>query len=710
MLQLERTEQRIARIKHELHRFYEMNNIKKTSARRENPFMQPYNTPHGTVPFDRIRISDYEPAFMKGIEEEDKEIAAIVDNPQPATFANTIERFNEPGGLLDRVSGVFFNLLSAETNDEMDSLAQKLSPILSEHSNNIMLNEGLFKRVKAVHDNPPQDLTKEQQTLLDKTYDAFVRSGALLDEEGKKTLRSLTMKMSQLALQFSQNLLHETNAFQLNITDKKDLNGLPDTALEAAALTAKENGQEGWTFTLQAPSFMPVLTYADNRELRKTLYKAHSTLCTKNNKYNNLPIVTLLVNLRRQLAELLGYKTFADYVLCKRMALTTDNVYRLLYQLIEAYKPTARKETRAITAKARASEGKNFVVKPWDIAYYSHKLQLEKYNIDAEMLRPYFQLEKVIEGVFQLANRLYGITFKKNKNIPIYHPDVTAYEVFDKDGSYLAVFYADFHPRKGKQSGAWMTDFKGQWIDGDVNSRPHVSVTMNLTKPTEKKPALLTLGEVETFLHEFGHSLHGMFANTHYAGLSGTNVYWDFVELPSQFMENFSVEKDFLHTFARHYITGEPLPDELIDRIVQSRNFNVATACLRQVSLGLIDMAYYTLDKTFDDDVRTFERAAMKPAVSKRLPARNCMSTQFSHIMAGGYAAGYYSYKWAEVLDADAFAYFKEKGLFNREVADSFRYNVLSKGGTEPPMVLYKRFRGQEPSIDALLKRNGIKH
>ena len=446
------------------------------------------------------------------------------------------------------------------------------------------------------------------------------------------------------------------------------------------------------------------MTYSTQRDLRKQLYMARNTVCTHDNAENNLAICQRLVNLRREVAQLLGYKTYADYVLKRRMASNTRSVYKLLNDLIDAYKPTAVKEREELKKMGKGE------VKPWDASFYSHKLQLKKYNIDAEMLRPYFQLEKVIEGVFGLANRLYGITFKENKDIPVYHPDVKAYEVYDKDGSYLAVFYADFHPRKGKQGGAWMTEYQGQFIDKKgENVRPHVSVVMNLTKPTAEKPALLTLSEVETFLHEFGHSLHGMFANTRFESLSGTNVWWDFVELPSQFMENYAIEKEFLRTFAFHYETGEPLPDELIDRIVKSRNFMSATACLRQVSLGLLDMAYYTQKQEFNEDIMPFEKKAWKKAIlGKQLPD-TCMTVQFSHIMAGGYAAGYYSYKWAEVLDADAFAVFKKHGIFDQATAQSFRDNILSKGGTEHPMTLYKRFRGGEPTIDALLKRNGIK-
>ena len=682
---------------------------------RTNPFFEDYQTLHDTVPFDRIRLEDFEEAFMEGIRRDNEMIDKTINNPAKPTFDNTIINTEEDKegyyDLLDRVSTVFFNLLSAETNDEMDALAQKMQPILTQHANDMRLNKQLFERIKAVHLHH-RKLTPEEKMLLDNCYDGFVRSGSLLDEEGKERLRALTEEASMLSLQFSQNLLKETKAFTLHITDEKQLDGLPDTAIEAARQAAKEKELDGWLFTLDSPSYGPFMTYSTQRDLREKMYLAKNTLCTHDNTENNLAICLRIVNLRREIAQLLGYKTYADYVLKKRMASNVRSVYRLLDDLIDAYKPTAIEEYHELEMMAREKEGKDFKMMPWDQSFYAHKLQLKKFKLDQEMLRPYFELSKVIDGVFGLAHRLYGITFKENKEIPVYHPDVKAYEVFDKDGSYLAVFYADFFPRKGKQGGAWMTEFQGQWITRKgENVRPHVSVVMNLTKPTEEKPALLTLGEVETFLHEFGHSLHGMFANTRFESLSGTNVWWDFVELPSQFMENFSVEKEFLRTFAFHYQTGEPLPDQLIRRIVKSRNFMAATACLRQVSFGLLDMAYYTQKEVFDKDIIPFEKKAWKKTKITKNPPRmdTCMTVQFSHIMAGGYAAGYYSYKWAEVLDADAFSVFKKKGIFNQEVAQRFRDNVLSKGGTEHPMDLYVRFRGCPPTIDALLKRNGIK-
>lgn len=690
-----------------------------------NPFYNKnYNTPHNTAPFQKILLEDYEPAMMEGIRQDEAFIQSIIDNPESPTFDNTLA-VTSPDDMLERVTKVFFNLISAETNDEMDALAQKMAPILTEHANNIMFNKRYFQRVKTVweryQEGKERTLTPEEQMLLEKAYEGFIRSGAALDDEHQARLREINNEMSLLSLQFSQNNLKETNAYELHITDEADLSGLPDSARDAAALAAKERDKEGWVFTLHAPSYGPFITYADNRELRRQMYMAKNTICIKDNEYNNESIVSRIVNLRRERAQLLGYKTFADLVLKERMAENADNVYRLFDQLLDAYMEPARKEVQEIEEIARKQEGADFQLRPWDFSYYGHKLKMERYNIDAEMLRPYLELSRVKEGVFGLATRLYGITFVENKDIPVYHPDVQAFDVLDKDGSFLAVLYTDFHPRKGKQSGAWMTSFKEQWIGPEdncpdpkdqslwKNSRPHVSLVMNFTKPTETKPALLTLGEVETFLHEFGHALHGIFSNSRFASLSGTNVYWDFVELPSQLMENFAVEPDFLNTFARHYESGEPIPQELIDRIITSRNFQVAYACIRQVSFGLLDMAYYTLSTPFEADIRSFEHDAWHRAQLFEEVPGTCMTVQFGHIMSGGYAAGYYSYKWAEVLDADAFSVFKAHGIFNRETAQRFRDEVLSRGGTEHPMTLYKRFRGQEPTIDALLIRNGIK-
>lgn len=673
-----------------------------------NPFFSTYNTPFETVPFQQIKLEHYEPAFLEGIKQGEQEVQDIINNPEEPTFQNTIVALERSGRLLGKVSNVFFNLLSAETNDEMDELANKIQPLLSEHYNNIGLNEQLFQRIKAVYDAKPA-LNAEDQRLLEKTYKGFTRRGANLNDEDKQVFRQLSMEASQAVLQFQQNNLKETNAYVLQVTDATRLEGMPEIALEAAEQAAKEKNLEGWVFTQQGPSYTALLTYCKDRALRKEMYMAYNTKSAHGGETDNSQLVVKLVNLRQQMAQLLGYENYAVYALEERMAEKPANVYDLLDKLVVAYKPTAQHEVEAIAQLARETEGEDFELMPWDFSYYSHKLKLKEYNLDAEMLRPYFQVDKVIEGVFALASRLYGITFKKNTEIEVFHPDVIPFEVYDKDGSFLAILYTDFYPRAGKRAGAWMTSFQEQWIEEGVNHRPHVSITTNFTKPTPTKPALLTLGEVETFLHEFGHSLHGIFANTTYEAMSGTNVYWDFVELPSQFMENYAVEKEFLNTFAFHYQTGEPMPDELIARIHKANNFNVGYACLRQLSFGYLDMAYYNRNEMLpeDTDIQAFEKKAWEATQLLPMVPGCCMSTQFGHIMCGGYSAGYYSYKWAEVLDADAFALFKETGIFNTDTANKFR-GLLQKGGTVPPMQLYKAFRGQEPTIDALLRRNGI--
>lgn len=661
---------------------------------------------HDTAPFDRIRVEDYEPAFLEGMRLEDEAIERITSCGDEPTFQNTIAPRTDE--LLSRVSSIFFNLLNAHTSDAMDALAQKLSPMLTEHANRISMNEALFQRVRYVYEHPGQ-LDAEQQKLLEDVYQGFVRSGALLSPEDKERLSALKVELSTLTIQFDQNELKEMNAYQLHVTDEAHLSGLPDTARQAAHQAAEEKELPGWLFTLHAPSYTPFMTYADNRDLRRQMYEARGTMCNHGDACDNKQIVSRIVNIRRQIAQLLGYSCYADYALLRRMAQSTNRVYELLDNLLQSYKPIAEEEMAEVRQLAQELEGADFQLMPWDLAYYSHKLKLQRFNLDAEMLRPYFQLEKVKDGVFGLATKLYGITFQRNKNIAVYHPDVEAYEVVDSDGSFLAVLYADFFPRASKQGGAWMTSYLEQYTDDDgTDHRPHVSICMNLTKPTSERPSLLTLGEVETFLHEFGHALHGMFSKVRYQSMGGTNVYWDFVELPSQFMENYAQQAAFLHTFARHYQTDEPLPEELIQRITDSRNFQCGYACVRQVSFGLLDMAYYTLKEEFTADVPTYEREAWQ--TTQLLPPVEgaCMSVQFGHIMSGGYAAGYYSYKWAEVLDADAFSLFLQRGIFDQETAASFRRNILSRGGTEHPMDLYVRFRGKQPTIEALLKRNGI--
>ena len=675
-----------------------------------NPFLTAFHTPFETTPFHLIKTEHFEPAMEEGMKTHNREVDDIVNCTDAPTFSNTIVALEKSGALLDCVTTVFGNLLSAETNDELEALAERMMPRLSEHSNNISLNEKLFARIKQVYNQTDQQaLSQEERMLLQNTYNSFIRNGANLAPEQKERFRQLSAELSVLTLKFSQNNLKETNRYELILTSEQT-DGLPASALDAYAQAAKEKEKEGYLVTLHAPSFVPFMKYSTNRALRQQLYMAYNTQCTHDDEYNNLEIVQKLVNLRLERSQLLGFNTVADYVLSRRMAENSANVYKLLNELLDAYAPTAHQEVEEVQQLARELEGEDFELMPWDWAYYSEKLKEKKFNLNEEELRPYFELKNVIQGVFGLATRLYGITFEENPAIPVYHPDVKAYEVHDKDGSFLAVLYTDFHPRASKRSGAWMTSYKEQWKDENGNSRPHVSVTMNFTKPSEEKPALLTFSEVNTFLHEFGHALHGMFADTTYQSMSGTNVYWDFVELPSQIMENFAIEKEFLNTFAKHYQTGENIPKEWIQRLIDASNFNVAYACLRQLSFGLLDMAWYTRTEPFEGDVRSYEKNAWEKAQVLPGVEETCMTVQFSHIMAGGYAAGYYSYKWAEVLDADAFSLFQEKGIFNAETANSFRENVLSKGGTEHPMVLYKRFRGQEPSINALLRRNGIIH
>lgn len=656
------------------------------------------------------------PLIMQGMDEEMHEVEAIVNNAEAPTFANTIVALSNTGENLERATAVMYNLLSAETNDELEELANELAPKLSEHSNNIMLNAKLFERVKAVYDAETNQLEGEDKMLLDKTYEGFERSGATLSADDKLRFREITSQLSEKTLKFSQNVLKETNNFILHITNENDLAGIPEIHRNAARHEAETRNKEGWVFTLHAPSFMPFMMYADNRALREKMYRAYNSRCTHNNEYNNFEIVRSIVNLRREVAQILGYEDYADYALRRRMAQNASNVYKLLNDLITHYLPRAKEDVAEVEKKAQQLEGSNFKLQPWDFSYYSQKLKHELYDYDPDMLRPYFELSQVQKGVLGLATRLYGITFKRNEKLPVYQKDVIAYDVYDKEGAYLAILLVDFFPRESKKGGAWMTNYRDESCAEPTNvkvlptnsTRPVVSVTTNFTKPTANTPALLTLGEVETFLHEFGHALHGIFAMTHYASLSGTSVYWDFVELPSQFMENYATEPEFLGTFAHHYQTGEPLPQAYIDRIRKSRNFQSAYACMRQVSFGLLDMAYYTLRTPLTTDIKTFEDEAWKRVQLLPQVADACMSVEFGHIMSGGYAAGYYSYKWAEVLDADAFSLFKEKGIFNESVAQSFRQNILSKGGTENPMDLYTRFRGQAPTINALLKRDGV--
>ena len=677
-------------------------------ATTNNPLLEKFTTPFEATPFDKIKTEHYLPAFTYGMEEGRREINAIANNADQPTFDNTIAALEYSGASLARTEGVFFNLNEAETNPEMQRIAHEITPLLTEYSNDITLNEKLFARVKAVYDGADRSLlSPEQAMLLEKTYKWFTRSGAGLSEEGKAKYRDLSSKLATLKLNFKQHVLNETNAYVLAITDSSDLSGLPPSAVEQARQTAQSKGMDGWAFTLHQPSYAPFMKYAENRNLRKAIYTAQSVKANQGNENDNNETIRKIVNIRLQMAQLLGYKTYAGYALEERMAQNTTNVNNLLSELLNASKPFAQQEVAEVQACARRL-GATFALQPYDWSFYAEKLRAEKYSLDDEALRPYYQLDNVLNGVFALAERLYGITFRENKKIPVYHPDVRAYEVYDKNGDFLALYYADLHPREGKRSGAWMNEIRGQYKKGGYAQRPHIINVCNLTKPTDSKPALLTFYEAGTILHEFGHALHGMLSECTYPSLSGTNVYRDFVELPSQLMENWGKEKDFLDMFARHYETGEKIPAALIEKIVASQNFLAGYASLRQLSFGMLDMAYHTIDKPFADSVAAFEQSAI--AKTSLLPAVEgaSISTSLGHIFSGGYAAGYYSYKWSEVLDADAFSLFKKNGIFDQATATSFRTNILEKGGSEHPLTLYKRFRGQEPAIDALLQREGF--
>lgn len=667
-----------------------------------------FNTKHNTAPFSQIKNEDYFPAFQEGIALAKVEIDAIVNNPEAPTFANTIEAMDYSGAILDRISSIFFNLNSAETNDEMQKIAQEVSPLLSEFGNDITLNADLFARIKAVYEQKDAlNLNTEQATLLDKKYKSFSRNGANLSKEKKSELREIDKELSKLSLQFGENVLAETNAFEMHLTDEKDLAGLPEGTIEAARSLAKAQEKEGWIFTLDHPSYLPFMTYADNRELRKKMAIAFGARSFQNNEFDNQEIVLKIVKLRHQRANLLGYKTHAHFVLEERMAESPEKVMAFENDLLAKAKPAAQKEFAQLTDFAKQLDGIKQLEK-WDGAYYSEKLKQQLFNLDDEKLKPYFQLEKVLNGAFVIAGKLYGLTFTEVFDIDKYHDEVMTYEVTDENNNLVSIFYADFFPRKGKRNGAWMTSFKSQYVKDGVNERPHISNVCNFTKPTETKPSLLTFNEVTTLFHEFGHGLHGMLANTTYPSLSGTSVFWDFVELPSQVMENWCYEPEALALFATHYQTGEIIPMEYVEKIKESASFQEGLATLRQLSFGLLDMAWHGQDPTNITNLKAFETEQFKNTQLYPDVAENAMSTAFSHIFQGGYSSGYYSYKWAEVLDADAFEYFKENGIFNKEVANKFKENVLSKGGTESPMILYKRFRGQEPKPEALLKRAGL--
>jgi Zn-dependent oligopeptidase len=667
-----------------------------------------FNTKYNTAPFSKIKNEDFLPAFQKGIELAKAEIDAIVRNPIKPTFENTIEALDFSGDVLDRISSIFFNLNSAETNDEIQKIAQEVSPLLSEFGNDIRLNPDLFARVKTVYEQREKlNLNPEQTTLLDKKYKSFSRNGANLPEDKKNQLREIDKELSKLSLQFGENVLAETQAFELHITTESDLAGLPEGTIEAAHSLAKSQEKEGWIFTLDYPSYVPFVTYADNRELRKKMAIAFGAKGFQNNEFDNQEIVLKIAKLRFDRAQVLGYASHAHFVLEERMAESPEKVKTFSNDLLEKAKPAALKEFAQLTAFAKELDSIEQLEK-WDGAYYSEKLKQQLFNLDDEILKPYFQLEKVLDGAFAVAQKLYGITFEETFEVDKYHEEVKTYEVKDEEDQLVAVFYADFFPRKGKRNGAWMTSFKSQYIKKDLNERPHVSIVCNFTKPTETKPSLLTFNEVTTLFHEFGHALHGMLANTTYPSLSGTSVYWDFVELPSQILENWCYEPEALALFAYHYQTGEMIPMELVHKIKESASFQEGIATMRQLSFGLLDMGWHAQDPSNIKDIKAFEIEQFTATQLYPDVKENAMSTSFSHIFQGGYSSGYYSYKWAEVLDADAFEYFQEKGIFNKEVATKFKENVLSKGGTEHPMILYKRFRGQEPKPEALLKRAGL--
>lgn len=667
-----------------------------------------FNTVHDTAPFSKIKNEDYIPAFDTAIEKTEAEIAAIICNPDIPTFENTIAAMGYSGMELDRISNIFFNLHSAETNDELDKIAQEVAPKLSKLANDITLNPQLFERIKAVYDQKDKlSLNTEQQTLLQKSYRDFVRNGALLDEEKKETLRQIDAELAVLKLKYGENVLAETNAYHLYITDEQDLAGLPEGTIEAARGLAEAQDKVGWIFTLDYPSYIPFVTYADNRALRQEIAIAAGRKAFQNNEYNNEENILKIVRLRFQRAQLLGYDTHAHFVLEERMAQQPAKVEAFLNDLLHKAKPAAELEFHELRAFAKKLHGIEQLEK-WDTAYYSEKLKQEKFSLDDELLKPYFQLEKVLDGVFTIAQRLYDLHFHEVQHIDKYHEEVRTFEVTDGNNKLIAIFYADFFPRKGKRNGAWMTSFKPQYRKDDKDERPHISIVCNFTRPTATRPSLLTFNEVTTLFHEFGHALHGILADTTYPNLSGTSVFWDFVELPSQIMENWCYEKEALELFAKHYKTGETIPVELIEKIKASASFMEGMATLRQLGLGLLDMGWHAQDPRGIDNVKLFENTCF--ASTQLLPdvKENAISPSFSHIFNGGYSSGYYSYKWAEVLDADAFAYFQEKGIFDKTVADKFKENILSKGGVEHPMTLYKRFRGQEPSVEALLKRAGL--
>jgi len=673
-----------------------------------NTLLHPFVTKYNTAPFQSINNEDYKPSILKLIDQAKHEIAEITNNKALPTFKNTIEALEFSGKQLDRVTSIFFNLNSAETSEEIQKIAQEVSPILSEFGNDITLNQDLFKRIKAVYNSKDTlKLSTEQQTLLDKKYKSFSRNGANLNEEDKTKLREIDKKLANLKLKFGENILAETNKYELHLTKESDVSGLPDGAKEAAKQLAESKNKNGWLITLDYPSYIPFITYADNRKLREQLSKVAGSKGFKGDALDNQAIVLELTKLRFDRANLLGYKTHAHFILEERMAETPETVLKFLNDLLDKAKPAAEKEYKNLENFAKNLDGIDRLEK-WDAAYYSEKLKQKLFNLDDEQLKPYFKLENVINGAFEIATKLFGLHFEDINNIDKYHEDILTYKVTNNNGDLVSIFYADFFPRKGKRNGAWMTSYKPQFVKDGKEERPHVSIVCNFTKPTKSKPSLLTFNEVTTLFHEFGHALHGMLANTNYPSLSGTSVYWDFVELPSQVMENWCYEKEALEVFAKHYETGEVIPMDLVNKIRESATFHQGMQTLRQISFSLLDMSWHGKNPTDIKDLKAYETEAFKNTKLYPDVKENCMSTAFAHIFQGGYSSGYYSYKWAEVLDADAFAYFKQEGVFNKEVATKFKEHILSQGGTENPMVLYKRFRGQAPKPEALLKRAGL--
>ena len=683
--------------------------ISTTMHAENNPLLKPFDTPHGTAPFSKIEYHHFMPALLSAMEEGRREIALITANPALPDFENTIEPLEAAGRSFSRINGIFYNLQSAETNETLQKIAQEAAPLLSKYQNDISLDPLLFARVKEVFEgSSSRSLNQEQQMLLNNTYRQFVRRGANLSEAAKERFREISSELSMLSLRFGDNVLKETNLYQKHITDQAQLSGIPEGLLAGMAAKAKAKGLDGWLVDITMPVFGPVMKYADNRELRRELYFANGSKALKGNELDNQENVKKMAALRLEMARLLGYRHYADYVLERSMASSTNEVFGLLNRLHEAAMPVGVTEKEEIEQFAR-SMGFSDTFMLWDWSYYAEKHKEQKFALNDEMLKPYFELNRTIEGVFGLATELFGITFRLRNDIEVYHPEVMPYEVFDRDGSFLALLYADFHPRDGKRGGAWMSSFKPQWVENGIDSRPHITIVMNFTRPTEDKPSLLTFNEFRTFLHEFGHALHGMLSKTTYASLSGTSVFRDFVELPSQMMENWAVEKAFLDHFARHYETGETIPNALVNRIKESENYLTGYATLRQLSFGFLDMRWHMLEEEYTGDLKSFEDEAMRSAQLFQPVEGVAMSQQFSHLFAGGYAAGYYSYKWSEVLDADAFSLFRERGLFDSETAAAFRTHILERGGTQHPMELFKLYRGKEPTVEAMLERSGLR-